>query len=137
MSSASPFVNRVVEEVNAHAHLSVFLAERVWGTPYIFHALSERGQPCVWLELNEEDEGDEVAAGNKLAAALSRAFGTQVVGQGMPYDYVVAVLGQHLGLLGPLTLILSGAEFAQGLAGVIGAPARGGRKSCARVRTSP
>ena len=84
----SAFVNRIVEEVNAHPHLTVFLAERIWGTPYIFRALSEQGQPCVWLELNAEDEGDEVAAGNKLAAALSRAFGTQVVGQGMPYDYV-------------------------------------------------
>ena len=112
----SAFVNRIVEEVNAHAHLTIFLAERVWGTPYIFSALSEQAQPCVWLELNAEDEGDKVAAGNRLAAALSRAFGTQVVGQGMPYNYVVAILGQHLGLLGPLTLILSGAEVAQGLA---------------------
>ena len=119
MSSASPFVNRIVEEVNAHPHLTVFLAERVWGAPYIFHALSEQERPCVWLELNAEDEGDKVAAGNKLAAALSRAFGTQVVGQGMPYDYVVAVLRQHLGLLGPLTLILSGAEVAQGLAAAL------------------
>ena len=108
-------MQRVLDKVNAHPHLSVFLAERHWGTPYLFRHLAQR-QACVWLELSREDEGDAVAVGNKLAAALERALGAQLIGRGMPFEYGVAILQQHLGLFEPLTIILSGAAFAQDLA---------------------
>ena len=95
----------------------VCVAKRVWGTPYLFHELTKQQATCLWCDLTEEEADDPIAVGNKLAEALSRALGCQVVGSGMAYDYVVAVLTQHAGLFAPLTLILSGAEHAQGLAG--------------------
>ena len=96
--------------------LVVCIAERTWGTPYLFHELTKQEKTCLWCDLTEEEAGDPVAAGNKLADALSRALDCQVVGSGMAYDYVVSVLAQHVGLFAPLTLILSGAEHAQALA---------------------
>ena len=106
----------MLSQMEARRQPVVCVAERVWGAPYLFQELTKQQETCLWCDLGEEEAGDPIATGNKLADALSRALGCQVVGNGMAYDYVVSVLTQHVGLFAPLTLILSGAEHAQGLA---------------------
>ena len=110
------FVQRVLTTIHPYGRPVVFVAERAWGTPYLFQELVKREETCVWCDLAKEDADDPVVSGNRLADALSRALGCQVVGYGMPYSYGVAVLREHLRLFAPLTLILSGAEFGQDLA---------------------
>ena len=106
----------MLSQIGARRQPVICVAERLWGAPYLFHELTQQEELCLWCDLGEEEAGDPVATGNKLADALSRALGCQVVGSGMAYDYVVSVLTQHVGLFAPLTLILSGAEHAQALA---------------------
>ena len=112
----NPFEQRILAQVNAHLSFTFFIAERRWGTPYILRELAKQEATCVWCDLTKEDEGNPVAIGSKLADALNRALEAQVVGRGMPHGYVVSLLRELIGLFTPLTLILSGAEYAQDLA---------------------
>jgi tetratricopeptide (TPR) repeat protein len=94
----------------------ILVGDPAWGAPYLIHALNEPERPLVWVELEPRDQSDLVLQGNKLADAVRRALGSPLFGYGMPFQYGLNVLRNHLGLLGPFTYALSGAEHAPELA---------------------
>lgn len=110
------FTERVLTSLASSTQTLVLVADSKWGVPYLFEALREREASCIWLKLGPEDEDDPVAQGNKLADAVARALGSPLFGHGMPYGYGLNLLKQHLGLLEPLSLLLSGADYGQKLA---------------------
>jgi tetratricopeptide (TPR) repeat protein len=105
------WANRVLEEITASAGPVVFAAPYCYGSYYVLAALPQ----AIWLDLNK-DERDPIVQGNKLADAVARTLGGYLVGYGLPYRYALNVLRHHLKLLGPMTLVLSGAEHAVELA---------------------
>lgn len=73
----------------------------------------------VWLELTPQEQGDEVAQGNRLSDAINAALGEPLLGYGLPYHYALQFIGSHLSLLSPLAFVVlhagRDATFAQDL----------------------
>ncbi|CAN5886097.1 hypothetical protein BH24DEI2_BH24DEI2_09530 [soil metagenome] len=136
----SAFDDRLNTQVRAHSSAQggpvVVVAERRWGAPHLFQTLASQ-ETCVWLELDAEDEGDPVAAGNKLSDALARAFGVALFGHGMPYGYGLKLFETHLALLQPFTFILSGADFGQDFADALTMLHRPGHRTLLKFATLP
>lgn len=105
------WASRVLAEVTASAGPAVLAAPYRYGSYVVLAALPQ----AIWLDL-EQGDSDPIVQGNKLADAVARALGSYLIGYGLPYRYGLNVLKQHLGLLGPMTLALSGAEHAVELA---------------------
>ena len=121
------WLERCLDLIRA-APVSVLVADAAWGAPYLFEALQEREELAIWLELNPEDATDDIAQGNALSSAVTRALGSQLFGHGLAYGYGLSVLRDNLELFTPLRFIVSGADYAQALvselAGLAGAGAR-------------
>lgn len=60
----------------------------------------------VWLELAPQEQGDEVAQGNRLSDAINAALGEPLLGYGLPYQYALELIGSHLSLLSPLAFVV-------------------------------
>jgi hypothetical protein len=112
------WLERRLKHLASEKHPVVFTASDEWGVPYLIHALNNEQKPLVWLKLDASHANDAVAQGNKLSDALTRALATPLSGYGMHYNYAVALIRNHLPLLGPFTFALSGAEHGVGLARV-------------------
>jgi tetratricopeptide (TPR) repeat protein len=110
------WLERRLDILQHHDGPIALLGDPCWGASYLIQALHEPERPLVWCELEPRDEGDSVLQGNKLSDAVRRALGSPLFGYGMPYRYGLNVLRNHLGLLGPFTFALSGAEHAPELA---------------------
>lgn len=110
------FVNRIADKIRESTEVVIMMADSKWGGPYIFDELSRTEPLCIWLHLGLEDAKDAIAQGNGLSNAVTKALGSQLFGQGMDYGYGLSLLKQHLALFEPLTFILSGAHYGQGLA---------------------
>jgi hypothetical protein len=110
------WLERRLKRLTSEKHPVLFTASDEWGVPYLIHALNSEQKPLVWLKLDASRANDAVAQGNKLSDALTRALATPLFGYGMHYNYAVALIRNHLPLLGPFTFALSGAEHGMGLA---------------------
>ncbi|MDX2003792.1 MAG: hypothetical protein SFU83_00820 [Meiothermus sp.] len=123
--TSSLWLERQIERIRLTSGLVVLQGGVEWGAPHLIGALSLEGQPLVWLELKARDAGDPVVLGNKLTEALTRALGSTLVPHGLPYTHTLSVLRTHLGLLGPMSFALGGAEhgleLARALIGLTGA----------------
>lgn len=62
---------------------------------------------CVWLE----EPLDSIAFGNLLSEAVSSALGSPLFGKNVPYEYGLAVLQRHIGLLAPLRFVIGWTQY--------------------------
>jgi tetratricopeptide (TPR) repeat protein len=116
ISNKTMWLERRLKRLQNEKHPVVFSSSDEWGVPYLIHALASEEKPLVWLKLDASHANDAIAQGNKLSDALTRALATPLFGYGMHYNYAVALIRNHLPLLGPFTFALSGAEHGVGLA---------------------
>ena len=110
------YVARHVNTIEQHNHAVIINGGSHWGAPYIAEALRQNSTPFIWLKLEFDDQDDAVEQGNKLADALAHALGAPLFGYGFSYRYGLSILREHLALLAPLRIMLSGAQHSLALA---------------------
>ncbi|MCA9840003.1 MAG: hypothetical protein KC422_24045 [Trueperaceae bacterium] len=109
----SSFTQRLCQVVRSHSDEVIFVAPSSAGVPYILQALRETETLCVWFKLEPEDAGDPVAQGNRLSDAVTKAFGSQLFGHAMSYQYGLSIIKENLALFEPISFLMLGADHGQ------------------------
>lgn len=107
--AASTWLQRNLVLVRKHPSHMVFISEPSYGVSFLLNEVET--PPPIWIELDELDRDDFVSQGDKLALAVAYALGEPLFGSGLSFNFGLTVLEAHLSLLGPFTIVLSGAEF--------------------------
>ncbi len=109
----SSFSQRMASSIRASTESVIFVAASEVGVPYILQSYREAETLCIWFKLGPEDVGDPVAQGNRLSDAVTKAFGSQLFGHAMSYQYGLSILKDNLALFEPISFLMSGANYAQ------------------------
>ncbi len=110
------FSQRIADQLRNAPDSVVFVAASDTGVPFILQSYREQEALCIWVKLTPEDANDLVAQGNALSDAVTRAFGSQLFGHAMSYQYGLSILQENLALFEPISFILSNADYAQDFA---------------------
>jgi tetratricopeptide (TPR) repeat protein len=108
----SKWLERVVSLVRRVESPVGVVGTRTHGINYIVAELMSSGR-FAWVQFDPYDMGDSASQGSKLADALSRVVGSNVVGHGLPVDYTMQMISRVSGGVSQLGFVFSNVQFAQ------------------------